>query len=136
MQRFLFMLFLLLGGFHLLPLEALTIEGYAANSNDRFANHPDFIAKDFNLSGVAISSDGRWATLIAPNVFLTAHHFPPAVGQTITFYATNDPAGPSVTRTVAALRQRIGSSDLYLCTLASPVPEGYALCFCDGIPRL
>jgi hypothetical protein len=126
MQRFLFMLFLLLGGFHLLPLTALTIEGYAANSNDRFANHSDFIAKDFNLSGIAISSDGRWVTMISPNVFLTAHHFPPAVGQTITFYATNDPAGPKITRSVAGLRERIGSSDLYLCTLASPVPEGYA----------
>lgn len=127
MLRFVSLCLLLLTvGIHL-PLRALVIDGYSANTNDRFAHHPDFIARDFNLSGVAISSDGRWGTLIAPNIFLSAQHFPPAVGQTLTFYATHDPAGPSVTRTVAALRQRIGTSDLLLCTLNEPVPEGYAV---------
>jgi hypothetical protein len=125
MQRFLFMLFLLLGGFHLLPLEALTIEGYAANSNDRFANHPDFIAKDFNLSGVAISSDGRWVTMISPNVFLTAWHFTPGTGETVTFHQSNDPNGPSVTRTISGTKEQIGDSDLRLVVLDQPLPEGY-----------
>ncbi|WFB36055.1 fibronectin type III domain-containing protein [Kiritimatiellota bacterium B12222] len=106
-------------------LRGLTIEGYSATSNDRFANDPSFIANSFDLSGVAISSDGKWATMISPNVFLTANHYTPGTGQTLTFYQTNDPSGPSVTRTVNSTQLRIGSSDLRLVTLDIPLPEGY-----------
>lgn len=105
---------------------ALIISGYTAATNDRFANQAGFIANTFDLSGVAISSDGRWATLLSPNVFITANHFAPQVGQTITFYKTNDPNGESVTRTVSTVREKVGTTDLFLTVLEEPVPEGYA----------
>lgn len=105
---------------------ALTIAGYNTASNDRFANNAGFLAASFDLSGVGISSDGHWATLIAPNVFLSANHYFPGNGSTLTLYKTNDPDGPSVTRTVTATKQRVGTSDLLICTLNLPVPEGYA----------
>jgi len=105
---------------------ALIISGYTVATNDRFANQADFIANSFDLSGVAISSDGRWATLLSPNIFITANHFAPQVGQTITFYKTNDPNGESVTRTVSPVREKVGDTDLFLTVLEEPVPEGYA----------
>ncbi|MGA0333335.1 MAG: hypothetical protein ACO3N7_05585 [Kiritimatiellia bacterium] len=104
----------------------MIIDGYSSSTNDRFAKDNAFIAAAFDLSGVAISQDGRWATLLSPNVFITANHYPPGVGQSITFYRTNDPSGPKITRSVSTVRQRIGTSDLLLCTLNLPVPEGYA----------
>ncbi len=104
---------------------ALTIDGYTANENDRFANNETFIAHDFDLSGLAISSDGKWATMISPNVFLTAWHYTPSTGQTITFYASNDSTGLSVTRTVTSTQQQIGTSDLRAVVLNLPLPEGY-----------
>ena len=103
------------------------IDDYAAGEHDRFAPEPNsFIAKDFDLSGVAISSDGRWATLIAPNIYLSANHFKPGVGQTIRFYKTHDLNGESVLRTVTSTRQKIGSTDLFINTLNESIPEGYA----------
>lgn len=120
-RRFALHLFLLTAPF----CGALTIDGYASSKNDRFANHGDFIANGFNLSGIAISSDGKWATMISPNVFLTAWHFTPGSGQTLTFYATNNPSGSSVTRTVSSTQQQIGTSDLRVVVLDEPLPEGY-----------
>lgn len=111
----------------MLPLRVMgmEIDGYSPDKHDRYASDDSFIAASSDLSGVAISSDGRWATLIAPNVFITAAHFPPAAGQTVTFYSTHDPAGASVTRTVGSVRQKIGTSDLFVGTLTEPVPEGF-----------
>ena len=107
---------------------ALTIDNYSAAANDRFAtNNPSaFIANGFNLSGVSRASNNAWVTMIAPNVFVTCYHYTPAAGDSVPFYATNNSAGPSVTRTVSGARQRIGTTDIFLGTLDRPLPEGYA----------
>lgn len=107
--------------------DALLIDGYSAAANDRFANSSEFIAADYNLSGVAIAPNNTWLTLVAANAYLAADHYKPAVGSTITFYATNDPNGPTITRIVTATRERFGNSDLLIGTLDRPVPEGYAV---------
>ncbi len=107
---------------------ALTIDNYSAAANDRFAtNNPSaFIANGFNLSGVSRASNNAWVTMIAPNVFVSCYHYTPAAGDSVPFYATNNSAGPSVTRTVSGARQRIGTTDIFLGTLDRPLPEGYA----------
>lgn len=106
---------------------ALEIDDFVSEENDRFANDPAFVMDAYDLSGVARSSDGKWATLVSRTVFASSNHFHPAAdgSASITFYQTNDPNGNTVTRTVTD-GQRVGSSDLWLGVLDSPVPTGYA----------
>ncbi|MDA3873014.1 MAG: fibronectin type III domain-containing protein, partial [Kiritimatiellae bacterium] len=104
----------------------LVIHDDSASTNDRFANSPNFVAAAVNLSGVALNSQNRWLTMISPNVYLATAHLTPGNGSTVTFYATNNPAGPSVTRTVSSTKLRIGTSDLVMGTLDAPLPENYA----------
>lgn len=91
----------------------------------RFANDPSFIAAAYDLSGVARSTNNRWGTLVSPNVFLSANHFPAGVGATLVFFATNDPNGPSETRTVLAGEQ-IQDNDLWIGVLDRALPADYA----------
>lgn len=109
-----------------LPAHGLTVHNDSAATHDRFANSTGFIAADVNLSGVALNSQGRWLTMISPNVYLTSAHQTPGNGTTVLFYETNDPDGPSVTRTVTSTKLRIGDSDLMLGTLDQPLPENYS----------
>jgi len=107
--------------------QGINIAGFNSLANDRFANDSSFIADSFDLSGVAISSaNGRWLTMVSRNVFLSSNHFFPADGSDVTFYESNDPGGPSVTRTVTG-GQRVGSSDIYIGTLDSFLPSSYAV---------
>jgi len=105
-------------------LSALDIDDYSSATNDRFANDNSFVADAFDLSGVGRSSDGRWATLLSENVFISANHFHPSTSSTVTFFETNDPNGPSLTLGVEK-GQQIGSSDIWLGVLESPVSSGY-----------
>jgi len=98
----------------------ISINGFATLENDRFSNDGSFVGDAFDFSGVGRSSDSRWGTLVSSNVFISAQHLHPAVGQSLTFYATNDSSGASVTRTVVS-GQRIGSSDLWVGVLGEPV---------------
>jgi len=60
---------------------AINITGYSSTTNDRYRNDPSFIAAGFDLSGITIAdenpgldtsdTDGRWLTMIRPNVFLS-----------------------------------------------------------------
>lgn len=102
----------------------MIIDGFTDAVNDRFTNDPGFIAASYDLSGIGKTSDRRWATLVSDNVFISANHWHPTVGMTLTFYATNDPSGGSITRTVAA-GQRIGESDVWVGLLDEDVPAGY-----------
>ena len=113
---------LLLSG--IAPLSAIQIANFDTLTNDRFANDASFVASQFDLSGVAFN--GRWATMISPNVYITAEHFAPAAGGSITFYASNDPNGTSVTRQISTTRQQIGSSDLFVGTLDAALPAGFS----------
>ncbi len=101
---------------------AIIIDGFTTMTNDRFSNSASFVAADYDLSGVALN--GTWATMVSSNVFLSANHYHPGVGGTLTFYGSNDPSGPSVTRTVSA-GQQIGTSDLWMGVLDSPLPSSY-----------
>lgn len=110
-----------------LPLSgfsAININGFSTQANDRFASDPSFIASAYDLSGVTIANDGRWVTMISENVFLSAHHFFPANGTSVTFYGSNDPAGSTATRTIQS-SQRIGSSDLRIGTLNAGLGSGF-----------
>lgn len=107
------------------PARGLTIEGDSAATNDRFANADEFIAGEFNLSGLAAAPGGRWVTLISPNVYVASEHFKPALGAVVTFYAGNDPTGRKVNREVSSTRIRIGNSDLSVGVFDSPLPEDY-----------
>ncbi len=102
---------------------AAVIDSYSAATNDRFTNSSNFIASSFNLSGVGQSTGGRWATLISPNVVVSAFHFLPGTGAAINFYPSNDPSSGAVQRTVTATNLKVGSTDLWLGVLDSNVPS-------------
>jgi hypothetical protein len=105
---------------------ALVIDGRTDAANNRYANDPSFIAGDI-LSGLGRSidnSNGKWGTLVSANVFIGAFHWSPQVGDTLTFYASNDPAGPTATRTVIGAR-RMGTSDIWVGVLDSSLPADY-----------
>lgn len=117
---------LLVGSVPLLSAQYAAIDGYSAAANARYENDPAFIAGN-SLSGLGRSinaSPGSWGTLVSPNVFLSANHWSPAVGHSLTFFASNDPLGPSVTRTVIASRQ-LGNSDIQVGVLDFSLPSEY-----------
>lgn len=88
----------------------ITISGFSASTNDRFANDSSFIMNSFDLSGIALSSEGRWVTMVSENVFVSSQHFSPSNGSTVTFYTTNDPNGATVTRTIQSSQQITGGT--------------------------
>lgn len=91
----------------------LTVRGYAPLLHDRFNNDPSFIGSGIDWSGVGRSSGGRWATMISDTYFLSAAHFAPGIGDTLTFYNTNDVNGPQQVVNVIG-GQAIAGSDLWL----------------------
>lgn len=95
---------------------AILIDNFSNLINDRFANDAQFIADNYNLSGVAIANDGRWATMVSENVFLSSNHYFPANGTNVTFYSSNDPNGSSLTRSIQKSEQ-VGASDIRIGTL-------------------
>jgi len=107
---------------------AIEIKDFSKAKHDRFENDSSFIASDIDLSGVGIDQDGKdktWLTMLSPNVFVSATHFNPDVGDSVTFFAGNDPNGPSETRTVSSNTKEIGK-DTFVGTLDSPLPASYA----------
>lgn len=100
---------------------AILIAGSSPATNDRFANDPAFIGAAYDWSGVGRAASGAWATLLTPNVFLSANHFHPGIGSTVTFYPGNDPAATAITGTVAG-GQQIAGSDLWIGHFASALP--------------
>jgi hypothetical protein len=103
---------------------AINIDAFASAQNDRYANNAQFIMNQYDLSGVAIANDGRFVTMISENVFLSAHHFYPSNGTSVTFYTGNDPSGTSATRTIQS-SQRIGTTDIRIGILNSPLSSAY-----------
>lgn len=115
----LFTLSLLLPG----SLKGIIIDDFSTETNDRFANDGAFVAGAFNLSGVAFN--GRWITMLSPNVFISANHFAPSAGSSFTFFESNDANGPSVTRTISGTSTQIGNTDIFLGTLNTHLPSSY-----------
>ena len=114
---------------------AINIIGYDPLTNDRFENDASFFAAGLDLSGVAIADTGqgpafsgddggRWVTMLSPNVFITANHFAPAVGSSVTFHQTNDAQGASFTASIEET-ERIGNTDIRVGTLDAALPDGY-----------
>ncbi|HHE31900.1 MAG TPA: hypothetical protein ENL07_04555 [Chlorobaculum parvum] len=94
----------------------MAIYDYHAAINSRFYSEADknFIGDPYDFSGVGQSnSSDRWATLVSDNCFISANHYHPGVGETITFYETNDLSGTSYSYTVTG-GQRIGTTDLWI----------------------
>jgi hypothetical protein len=105
----------------------IEIDNFTAPLNDRFANDSTFIASGFDLSGVGhANTDSFWATLIAPNVFLTANHNQPVPGTDIYYYPNNDPSETPLVRTVAG-SARIAGSDLRIGHFLDPLPSTIAV---------
>ena len=105
--------------------QAIVIANFGTNTNDRFANDGSFIGDAFDWSGVGLDNSGKWGTLLSNNVFISANHSHPATSSTLTFYASNDSTGSSITRTVSS-GQRLGTTDLWLGVLSAPVSSSYA----------
>jgi hypothetical protein len=103
---------------------SIVIAGFTAATNDRFANSSAFVLDAYSLSGVGLTASGQWGTLISPNVVVSAWHYNPGSNGTLTFYGSNDPNGGSLLRTVVD-SQRIGTSDLWIGALDTPLPDGY-----------
>lgn len=109
---------------------AISIQNFTPATNDRFADAPGFIGGAYDWSGVGRSSDGKWVTMISPNVFLSARHFHPGspgtgIGQPLFFHTGNDPSADPVVGTIAGVQQ-VGSTDLWLGHLSSPLPDSIA----------
>lgn len=102
----------------------ILIQGFNANRNDRFADHPLFVLNGRNLSGVGLTNGGGfngygiWATLISPNVVISANHNIP--NSPIFFYPNNNPGSTPFSYSVVN-SQRIGTTDLWLGQLNAPV---------------
>jgi hypothetical protein len=108
----------------------------ASARNDRFyaGEGKAFIGEAYDWSGVGQSSNGTWATMISPTYFVSAWHFRPAPGDTVTFYVGNSTA-TRYTYTVdsfgfqtssAGLGGSYSGSDLWLGRLTTPVAESIA----------
>lgn len=80
---------------------AIVTANYSAATNDRFADDPSFIGAAYDWSGVGRGSGGHWATLLGDNYFISAVHFHPSTGQTITFKDGNNTNDPTFSYTVA-----------------------------------
>jgi hypothetical protein len=95
--------------------------------SDRFHAGPDraFIGEPFDWSGVGRSSNGAWVTMISPTHFVSANHYHPNAGDTITFYEGNSLAGRSHAYTVDGFGYDTNyggqSSDLWLGRLTAPL---------------
>jgi hypothetical protein len=93
-------------------------------TNDRFYTGAgaDFIGQGYDWSGVGENQCGQWATMISPSYFISANHYHPGPGDTLTFHLDNDPNGPTYTTGIASGILIPGTVDLYLGKLTSPIP--------------
>jgi hypothetical protein len=109
----------------------MVIEDYQDSRHNRFysGSDKDFVGQAFDWSGVGQTQDGNWVTMISSQYFLSAAHYAPSAGGTVTFYSTNDDSGPSYQGVVApwAYQTRYTPdnlpSDLWLGKLTTPIPS-------------
>jgi hypothetical protein len=84
-----------------------------------------FIGEGFDFSGV--SDGGPWATMISPQYFITAYHWPATSLSTLTFYEGNTRTSGGHTYSVDTSFHYSAiyngqPSDVYLGRLTSPIP--------------
>ncbi len=66
--------------------------------------------------------------MVSPSFIISAAHFAPAVGDTVQFFLTNNPNGPSETRTVVAAEGLQGAvagdeGDVWVGKLSAPITD-------------
>ncbi len=110
--------------------QALEIAGGTARRHERFYQGADkkFLVSQFDWSGVGRSvGPGRtpWLTMISPSYFISSRHFAPDFGESILFYHTNDPNGPSEQHARKSV-QLFGGTDTLLGKLSTPVSDKVA----------
>jgi hypothetical protein len=113
-----FLLSLLIASMFLCPTASrgtMIIRNYTPARNDRFyvGSDKNFVGQLYDFSGVGYSSSSHWATLVTDNCFISAYHYHPGTGETVTFRGTNVLTEPSFTYTVTG-GTRIGGTDLWV----------------------
>lgn len=98
----------------------LYVQAYHANTQDRFYVGGDkaFIGQAYDWSGVGHALN-RWGIMISPTYFVSAAHFPPVAGSSLTFYEDNTTDHPH-SYAIDDTWSRI-NSDLYLGRLTAPI---------------
>jgi hypothetical protein len=93
----------------------------------RFYQGPDkaFIGQGLDFSGVSVG--GPWATMISPQYFITAYHWPATSSSSLTFYEGNDPTTGSHTYSVDtgfhfSATYNGQPADVYMGRLSAPIP--------------
>jgi hypothetical protein len=106
----------------------LQVQTLEPSRQDRFYEGADknFLGQAFDWSGVGQTGGGAWATMISAEYFVSAAHFHPTDGETLTFFEGNDPSGPSHQFTVSSWSYQTSyaglPSDLWLGKLTTPIP--------------
>lgn len=98
---------------------ALFVTGYTPETNDRFTNHPNFIAGSFNLGGIGQTNTGQFATAISGNVVIGSWKNQPT-GQ-VYFFENNNPTSTPIVRNIIS-PTRIAGTDLFLGVLDAALP--------------
>jgi hypothetical protein len=108
----------------------LLVQTLEPNRQDRFyvGGDKNFLGQAFDWSGVGQAGGVTWATMISPTYFVTAAHYHPSTGQSLTFFEDNDPAGTSHQYTVDSWSYQTTfnglPSDLWVGRLTAPIPAG------------
>ncbi len=112
---------------------AMHIQSYAPSQHDRFYSGISparaFVGEAFDWSGVGntgagiSAGTGTWATLISDNFALSAAHFSPTAGQTVTFYPGDTFTGAKTATVAQVYGTTTGGlpSDLRLIRFVSAV---------------
>lgn len=127
-RKFLFVS-LVLGLLNTVSLADLYLQGVGTDhqlnvTNNRFytGTGAAFIGAGYDWSGVGENQAGQWATMISPSYFISANHYHPGPGDTLTFHLNNDPNGPTYTASIASGTLIPGTVDLYMGKLTTPIP--------------
>jgi hypothetical protein len=99
--------------------DGMIIRSYDATRHTRSSN-PLFIGAAYDWSGVS-TSDSR-ATMVSPSYFISAVHYRPNNGASLTFTA---PDGSTVSRTIQSGSQ-VSGTDIWVGMLSSALPSSIA----------
>jgi hypothetical protein len=106
------------------------VDGYDPRF-DRFADSSQFIGAGLDFSGVGQSgpTNSPWATMISPHFFLSAGHYHPGAGATVTFYDTNSQTDPHAYTVLDGIQIHVANqtlpTDVYIGILSTAVSEKY-----------
>jgi hypothetical protein len=103
---------------------AVVTANYSDAENFRFENDPAFIGNPYDWSGVGRTSDGttnrEWATLLGENYFISAVHYHPTTGETITFKDGNSLLSTTYNYTVSG-GFAVSGTDLWIGYTNAPI---------------